>query len=236
MGAPVDAHGQKRQYMNARSTSGGQIRGTASRTDSDYAGTPYNYDTRYVNWYNLYAKPLQGAGGSGGYGGGGSGGGGRGGGGGYGYGGGADKVGLTNQLNSQRDAARGALPGYLAQYTQGVKDVGAQNQALGSGYSQQIQALFRQLQAQAQQENAGLQNDLALQGAPTQALAGQAGQNMLGINSIATAQDAYNQRLAQVMAQAQAGALTSGQQINQAAQGQLDNAYMQALMQIQGMR
>jgi hypothetical protein len=243
MPAPIDAHGNNRININRRASAPALKDRSGNRGSTN---SPYDDETLYNNWYNLYAKGIT-AGqpqgdpygvGGGGSGGGGGGGGGRGGGGGGGF---VDYMAdtrnqLTGQLNEQRDSARGALPGYLQQFTQGVNDIGSQNQALTSGYTDQIKALFAQLQAQAQGEVAGLQGDLQAQGAPIQALAAQAGQGALGANNIATAQDAYNMRLAQVMQSGQADRLASGQAVNQAANSQLDNSYLQALMQIQGMR
>lgn len=177
-----------------------------------------------------------GGGAGGGSGGGGGGGGGFGGGGGY-----VDRFAgvrkqLESTLNQQRDAARGALPGFLSEFNTSVGKIGADNQALTGQYSAQIQALMRQLQGQAQGAVSNLGGDLRAQGAGLGALQGQADQALLGINNIATAQDVYNQRLAQIMAQSQADRLAAGASVNQAANSQLDNAYMQALLQIQGMR
>lgn len=166
-----------------------------------------------------------------------------GGGGGFGGGGGAPvdryaavRSQMENTLNQQRDAARGALPGYLSQFNSQVGQIGADNQALTGQYSAQIQALMEQLRAQAQGEVSRLGGDLQAQGAGLGAFNAQAGQALLGINNIGTAQDAYNQRLAQIMSGAQADRLATGASVNQAANANLDNAYMQALLQIQGMR
>lgn len=175
----------------------------------------------------------------------GGGGGGRGGGGGYGGGGGgggyvdryaALRSQMEGSLNTQRDAARGALPKYLAEYNSSIGKIGADNKALTGQYSQQIMALMGQLRNQAQSAVDGLGGDLRAQGAGLGGLNAQAQQALLGISNTGTAQDIYNKRLAQMMAAAQADRLAAGASVNQAAQSQLDNAYMQALTQIQGMR
>lgn len=206
----------------------------ANRWLSNYGGQWANQQASQMMDVSLPA-----GGGSGG------GGGGRGGGyGGYGGGGGGGYVDrfaalrkqMESSLNSQRDAARGALPKYLSEYNTAIGGIGKNNRAVTDQYSAQIQALMRQLTAQAQGAVGQLGGDLAAQGAGLGALNAQAQQALLGIQNTGTAQDVYNKRLAQMMAAAEADRLAAGASTNQAAQSQLDNAYMQALTQIQGMR
>jgi hypothetical protein len=171
-----------------------------------------------------------------------SGGGYGGGGGGYGYGGGGysgrkgpDIGKLTSTLNSQRDAAKRALPGYLKAYNSGISAVGKENAGLTKGYSAQIAKILAQLQGQARSEVALLNTDVGAQGGDLDPLRAQAGQNSLMLNNIGGAQDAYNLRLAQIMAGATSDRKGMGQAVNLAAQSGIDQAYMAALMQIQGM-
>lgn len=212
----------------------------------DYRGhvSKLNRDAVAAYQQSLLDAAMQAQGGMGdgyGYGSGGGGGGGRGGFGGGGGGGYVDHLAglrktLEDSLNSQRDAARGALPQYLSQFNAQVGQIGADNQAQTGQYSAQIQALMQQLQRQAQGATDAIGGDLQAQGAGLGGFKAQADQALLGIGNIGVAQDAYNQRLAQMMAQAQADRLATGATVNQAASGQLDNAYLQALIQIQGMR
>jgi len=143
---------------------------------------------------------------------------------------------LESSLNTQRDAARAALPKYLSEYNTAIAGIGKNNRAVTDKYSAEIQALMQQLIAQAQGAVDRLSGDLTAQGAGLAPLKAQADQALLGIRNTGTAQDVYNKRLAQMMAAAEADRLAAGASVNQAAQAQLDNAYMQALARIQGMR
>lgn len=207
----------------------------ANRWLSNYGGQWANQQASQMMDVSLPA-----GGGSGG------GGGGRGRGGGYGgYGGGgggyvdrfaALRKQMEGSLNTQRDAARSALPQYLSEYNTAIGGIGKNNRAVTDQYSAQIQALMQQLTNQAQGAVNALGGDLTAQGAGLGALSAQANQALLRIQNTGTAQDVYNKRLAQMMAAAEADRLAAGASTNQAAQSQLDNAYMQALTQIQGMR
>jgi hypothetical protein len=184
----------------------------------------------------LYA---QSQGGSGSGGGGGGGGGGFGGGfGGFGGGGrqGPDVNALIGKLNSQRDAARGALPGYLKQYESGIAKVGKENAGLTKGYSAQIKAIMNELIGRATQEQSMLTRDVGAQGGGLEPIRAEAAQNVLGLRSMGGAQDAYNLRLAQIMGAATADRRGMGKAINLSAQSQLDDSYMRALMALEGMR
>lgn len=222
---------------------GGMFKGQESKDYGKHVSNLNHYAMADYNKLLMEAAAAQaqpqGGGGSGG----GGGGGGWGGGGWGGGGGGAPvdpyaaiRAQMESTLNSQRDAARGALPGYLSQYNSSINQIGADNGALTSQYSAQINALMQRLLQQSQGATNALGSDLQAQGAGMGALKGQADQAMLGISNIGTAQDVYNQRLAQMMAQSQGDRLSAGASVNQAASSQLDNAYMQALLQIQGMR
>lgn len=207
----------------------------ANRWISNYGGQWANQQASQMMDVSLPA-----AGGSGG-GGGGRGGGGGGWGGGGGGGGYVDRMAglraqMTKSLQEQNHAARAALPGYLSQYNTAIGGIGKNNRAVTDQYSAQIQALMQQLTSQAQGAVNDLGGDLTAQGAGLGALNAQANQALLGIRNMGTAQDVYNKRLAQMMAAAEADRLAAGASTNQAAQSQLDNAYMQALTQIQGMR
>ena len=206
----------------------------ANRWLSNYGGQWANQQASQMMDVSLPAGG--GSGGGGGRGGGGYGGWGGGGGGGY-----VDHMAglraqMTKSLQEQNHAARAALPKYLAEYNTAIGGIGKNNRAVTDQYSAQIQALMQQLTAQAQGAVDALGGDLTAQGAGLGALNAQANQALLGIRNTGTAQDVYNKRLAQMMAAAEADRLAAGASTNQAAQSQLDNAYMQALTQIQGMR
>lgn len=204
----------------------------ANRWISNYGGQWANQQAA-----QMMNMPLPAGGGYGGGGGGGRGYGGyRGGGGGYVDPYAALRKQLESSLNTQRDAARGALPKYLSEYNTAIAGIGKNNRAVTDKYSAEIQALMQQLIAQAQGAVDRLSGDLTAQGAGLAPLMAQADQALLGIRNTGTAQDVYNKRLAQMMAAAEADRLAAGASVNQAAQAQLDNAYMQALARIQGMR
>ena len=223
---------------NPRPTAGGFFQSVENR---DYGKHVSNLNRQALDAYNqaLLEASNAGMGGAGGFGGGGGGYGGRGGGGGG--GGYVDRYAqarkdMTAKLDAQKAAAAGALPGFLAEFNKSIGGINAENQALTSQYSKQINALMNQLLAQSRSAEAMLGGDLGAQGAGLRPLQSQAAQAQLGISNIGTAQDVFNRRLAQVMAGAAADRKAAGAQTNQAAQGALENSYLQALMQIQGMR
>lgn len=231
--------------MVLRPTSNPDKRGGIHRTTSNVYGqgktSTTNYNTAKAA-YDAYMKQAAmmaqngGGFGSAGYGGGGGGGGfGYGGGGGGGYKG-PDTAKLERNLNSQRDAAKKALPGYLKAYNVGIDAVGKDNAALTKGYGDQINKILAQLQAQAASEQAMLNGDVGAQGGDLSGIRAQAGQNSLMLNNIGGAQNAYNLRLAQIMGAATADRKGMGQAINMAGQSGIDQAYMSALLAIQGMR
>lgn len=145
------------------------------------------------------------------------------------------KAALIAQLTGARDAALPALDQYRNQYNTDIGNIFAQNQALQGGYSQQLAAIAQQMNQGMGNTQASLQRDMMGQGAngpEMQAMLAAANQNMAGTNFLQQNADAYNTRLAQVMAQAQQSAQGMGATIDASSRGQLQNAYLSLLAQI----
>jgi len=145
------------------------------------------------------------------------------------------KAALTQQLTGARDQARPMLDQYNNQYQSDISNIFSQNQGLTQGYSNQLAQLMQQMQAGTQGTQAMLQRDLGNQGAggpEMQAMNAMAATNMQGQQFRQQNADAYNQRLAQMMAAAQADAQTQGAGIRASSQGQLENSYASLLAQI----
>jgi hypothetical protein len=172
---------------------------------------------------------------SGGYGGGGSGGG----------GGGSKalddpykeyRAQLEAKLNEMKAAVPGALQGYLNNYNATIGRIGADNAGLTQGYTNDISTLLSNILSQAGTARDGLMQDLQSQGADTRALGAQAQASAQGQQMVSGNADVYNRRLAQLQQLAQADRQGMGAAINQAGLGAADQSYMNALIQIAGMR
>ena len=145
------------------------------------------------------------------------------------------KAALTQQLTGAREQALPMLDQYQNQYNSNIGNIFSQNQALTGGYSNQLAALMQQMNAGTQNTQAMLQRDLGNQGAngpEMQAMNSMAQMNMAGHQQRSQNADAYNLRLAQMMAQAQADAQAMGATIGASSRGNLENSYANLLAQI----
>jgi hypothetical protein len=147
----------------------------------------------------------------------------------------AYKAQLEARLNEMKAAVPGALAGYLNDYNSRIAQIAAQNAGLVGQYGNDIHGVLNGILSQSNAAGQALQRDLSAQGADGRALGMQQMFNQNANTAMAGQGDIYNQRLAQIQAMANADRQSMGAGINQAGQGQLENSYLSALMQIQAM-
>lgn len=143
---------------------------------------------------------------------------------------------LTGYLQNAKNAALPLISGYTHDYGVNVGKLYKQNQAVTGDYTRQLRSLGNQMRSGANSELAGLKRDLGAQGgggADMRALQAAAMQNVQGQQFLTNNADAYNRRLAQVMQNAGTDAKAMGSAIGASGKSQLENSYLQALMQIQ---
>lgn len=138
-------------------------------------------------------------------------------------------------LAGQKRAAVPRIKQYGKEARQRVMNTYAQNAQQTGEYSKQLQALGSQMTGGAMQELAGLQRDIGAQGggaSDMRALQAAAQQNVAGQQFLTNNADSFNRRLAQVQSGARADALSTANTVEGAGLADLENSYLQALMQI----
>jgi hypothetical protein len=140
------------------------------------------------------------------------------------------------QLNAGRAEAQRALPGFQRTALADLARIYAQNQGQTKAFGTQIGDIGRNVLAGLGAESSGLLRDLMAQGADTTGLGAALAQYQGDARATQGAGDAYNARLAQVMANQNADQRALTGTINQSAQGQLSTGYQQALAALQAQR
>lgn len=138
-------------------------------------------------------------------------------------------------LAGQKKAAVPRLKQYGKEARQRVMNVYAQNAQQTGEYSKQLRQLGDNMRGGAMIELAGLNRDMASQGgggADMRALQAAANQNVTGMDFLQNNADSFNRRLAQVQSGARADSLSTANNVEMAGLGDLENNYLQALMQI----
>lgn len=138
-------------------------------------------------------------------------------------------------LAGQKKAAVPRIQQYGREARQRVMNAYGQNAQQTRQISGQLKTLGNNMVGGAMQELAGLQRDVGAQGgggADMRALQAAAQQNVTGQRFLQNNADSYNQRLAQVMSGGRADALSTANTVEGAGLADLENAYLNALMQI----
>jgi len=142
----------------------------------------------------------------------------------------------VGQLNTGRNEARGALPGYLTQANKRIDTINHQNVQAGRTARGQINR-DQGVAAQAiQSAMGGLGGDLQGQGVDIQALLGAGQMYQADTQSAQAAGQGFNSRLDALMRLAYGDNRSANAQINQSAQGQLSASYQNLLGQLQQQR
>lgn len=140
------------------------------------------------------------------------------------------------QLNRGRGEARRALPRFQRAALRDLARIYGQNKAQTGAFGKQIRGIGANVLAALAAEGAGLQGDLTAQGADGGSLARALASYQNDARATQGAGDAFNLRLAQVMANANADQRALAGTINQSAQGQLSTGYQEALAALQAQR
>lgn len=142
---------------------------------------------------------------------------------------------LEGALMGAKNAALPLISKYSHDYGVNVGKIYKQNQAQTGQITGQLKGIGNQMTQGAMGQLASLRRDLGSQGAggaDMAALQGAAQQNIGGQQFLTNNADSYNRRLAQVMSGSAADAKSMGAAIGTSGKSNLENSYLQALMQI----